>query len=287
MAKETVLLERCALRRGVGRLWETGLRVAALAVIIVMYVQPTGGAAPPASGAASIGAPSIRPTTVPATGLVAHYPFDGSAQEAGGSGRDGRVIGATLTKDRFGREGRAYAFDGMDDEIVVAPPPGLSDKAMSVSVWVRFDFPQKAKFWSDVTDGNAPLHDPVVGQDDGYSIRSWQLCLVGKEGTILWHRLGEYSSAWSKTPAEAGRWYHLAAVWDGAEHHLYVDGVEVHKAKGIFKASRDEPLRIGAKGDANTKRAFFAGAIDDLRLYNVALTVEAVKSLFEEQAAER
>ena len=216
-------------------------------------------------------------------GLVAHYPLDGTAKDASGHGYDGKAIGATPTKDRFGRDRHAYTFNGVDNEIVVDPPPILSDKAMSVSVWARFDLPEPASLWNDVTN-NAKLRDPIAGQDDGYSLRSWQLslCLFDGQDVALWHRLGEFSSAWSKTRVEAGKWYHIAAVWDGEEHHLYLNGVEEHSVKGIFKASRDEPLRIGAKGAANTKRAFFAGTIDELRIYDRALSADEIAALFHE-----
>ena len=45
-------------------------------------------------------------------GLVAYYPFYGDATDKSGNGQDGKVIGATLTKDRNGYRNSAYRFNG-------------------------------------------------------------------------------------------------------------------------------------------------------------------------------
>src|SRR5690606_21018203 len=52
-------------------------------------------------------------------GPVAHYTFNGDAQDSSGNGNHGTVYGATLVPDRFGVEGRAYSFDRVDDYIEV------------------------------------------------------------------------------------------------------------------------------------------------------------------------
>ncbi len=44
-------------------------------------------------------------------GLIAHYPFDGNANDVSGNGNHGEVHGATFTKDRFGNADSAYSFD--------------------------------------------------------------------------------------------------------------------------------------------------------------------------------
>ncbi len=45
-------------------------------------------------------------------GLVAYYPFNGNAKDESGNGHDGAVKGATLSEDRHGEGGKAYAFEG-------------------------------------------------------------------------------------------------------------------------------------------------------------------------------
>lgn len=131
-------------------------------------------------------------------------------------------------------------------------------------------------------DGEIECCDPIIGQDNGYSIRCWQLWMWDRK--LLWHRMGEYHSVWTNWNLEAGRWYHVAAVFDGTTHHLFVNGKEEGEAsQGILKVSRDEPIRIGSKGDpTGSKRAFFCGAIDSVRLYDRALTEAELLALSRE-----
>jgi len=98
---------------------------------------PTPIAAPPTS------APTPTPTAAPPTsvdreGLVAYFPFDGDANDASGNGHHGTVDGATLTTDRNGEDGRAYAFDGVDDFISVMDSPDfdIGGGDMTVLAWV-------------------------------------------------------------------------------------------------------------------------------------------------------
>lgn len=221
-------------------------------------------------------------TAMPTDGLLACYPFNGNAKDESGKGHPAMVTGATLTADRFGRAERAFAFDGIDDEIVIDPPPPLDAKGFSVSVWVRLDFPDQYTPWVDHGDGGVKGRDPIIGQDDGYAIRCFQLWVF--DHNLLWHRMNEYSSVWTKWPLEKDTWYHVVATFDGKQHTLFVDGKEEWSAGGIFKVNASEPIRIGSKGDEQVKkRIFFAGAIDDIRFYNRALTPAEAQALFGEK----
>ncbi len=225
---------------------------------------------------------TTKPSTRPA-GLIAHYPLAGDARDASGQGHDGRVRGAKPTEDHLGRKNAALAFDGMDNEVVLDPPPALSARGFTVSVWVRADLGEGAKPWVDVTDGNGKFRDPIVGQDDGFTIRTFQLWL-NTERLVVWHRLGEYSSAWTKKPViEAGKWFHVAATFDGSFHHLYIDAREEHKVEGIFTVCHCTPIYIGSKGTGTLKRAFFSGAMSDLRFYDRALSAEEIAGVRDEK----
>ena len=80
-----------------------------------MTLESTRCAATPASGR--------RPMSIPRDGLVVELLFDGSARDTSGGGHHGVIHGATFTADRFDQPARACLFDGVDDHIVIAPPP--------------------------------------------------------------------------------------------------------------------------------------------------------------------
>jgi hypothetical protein len=77
-----------------------------------------------------------------------------------------------------------------------------------------------------------------------------------------------------------GQWHHIGLVWDWSYRYLYVDGVEAAgdaKALAPLKAS-DGGLYLGA-GKTLEAASFFAGLIDDVRIYNRALRTEDIKAL--------
>jgi len=65
----------------------------------------------------SLGFSQSVPSYVPTNGLVGWWGFNGNAQDGSGNGNHGTVNGATLTTDRFGNQNGAYNFDGVDDFI--------------------------------------------------------------------------------------------------------------------------------------------------------------------------
>src|SRR5689334_10807586 len=72
-------------------------------------------------------------------GLIAYYPFDGDASDKGPSGLDGTVNGASLTKDRFGDQDKAYYFNGKGNTITV---DNLCEKVggeIAISFWTWSD----------------------------------------------------------------------------------------------------------------------------------------------------
>ena len=74
-----------------------------------------------------------------------------------------------------------------------------------------------------------------------------------------------------------GTWMHIAATYDGAMIRLYINGIEEgSKAASITIATNDLPLSIGAQSDGSR---FFQGALDQVRVYNRALSAEEIAGL--------
>ena len=74
----------------------------------------------------------------PTDGLVAWYPFNGNAQDESGNGHHGKVIGATLCKDRKGNVDSAYHFAMTGEKINLGNSPKLNPKnQMTISAWIK------------------------------------------------------------------------------------------------------------------------------------------------------
>ena len=77
--------------------------------------------------------------SIPRADLVLELLLDGNADDTSGGGHHGIVRGPVPAGDRFGNPAGALLFNGADDHIVVSPPPRLSDRAFTVSIWARVD----------------------------------------------------------------------------------------------------------------------------------------------------
>src|SRR5688572_22828692 len=71
-------------------------------------------------------------------GLVAYYLFDGTANDASGSGNHGTVTAAALAVDRLGIPNRAYSFDGLSSLITVPDSPTLRvSNDITITCWLN------------------------------------------------------------------------------------------------------------------------------------------------------
>jgi hypothetical protein len=78
------------------------------------------------------------------------------------------------------------------------------------------------------------------------------------------------------SPLTVNMWTHLAASYDGAAMRLYVNGVQVaSRAQTGAIATSTDPLQIG--GDSIYGQ-YFAGRIDEVRIYNRALSAAQIQS---------
>jgi Tol biopolymer transport system component len=196
-------------------------------------------------------------------GLVAHWALDeaeGNFAHDSAGGHDGTLRGGPLWQPGGGRINGALLLDGVDDYIGAGfvLDPGIGP--FSVFVWVK---------------GGAP-RQVIMSQADGTGTgRSW-LCMDAPDGRLMTELKGigrQGASLVSPTVITDGVWREVGLVWDGTYRHLYVDGREVVKDGGPSDALErsDGGLYIGASKtrDAGT---FFSGLIDEVRIYNVALT---------------
>lgn len=205
-------------------------------------------------------------------GLVAHYPFNGSAKDISGSNYHGVVKGAKLTNDRNGNNNSAYSFDGKSGHIKVPHKSGLNlGVQFTVSAWVynknanKYAFIRKGR---DVGDGSFAL-----------SPKSFNIC----------YKYRDYASTNQSylKPIKDNKWVFLVAVVTKNEMRYYKDG-RLYQKKKIkpFNQKNNYPLLFGrhymsASSNGSGSYTFpWEGKLDDVRIYNRALNESEIKALY-------
>jgi len=199
--------------------------------------------------------------------LVAHYSFGGNARDESGNDHDGVVHGATLCADESGRDKNAYAFDG-DDYIVVDSPPSVTRLA-TFAAWIRLEN-------ADGSVGGYVL-------DKGRNLEHETFSLGVTESRAAWVRVHVDGSPYtleSSKPVSIGEWTHIAGVYDGNGRGLtmYVDGEFIGNQPVAGELDQNsEALYFGC--DSSEQLESWEGGIDEVRIYDKALTEAEVKYL--------
>ena len=204
-------------------------------------------------------------------GLLGFYQFNGNANDESGNGNHATVNGATLVEDRFENANRAYYFDGVDDYIISTDAvPGLQvSDALTISTWIYKENTDQERI--------AGVHQAAGDSQPEYSIlygHNERIRMQTKDDDNNWG-----FDHYSDTTIPISEWHHLAFVYTGSTYSFYLDGV-VNGSGSMSTLIRDiDPnpyLYIGARGDGDE---FFTGAIDDVRIYNRALSESEVQAL--------
>ncbi|NLS93946.1 MAG: hypothetical protein GXX96_17440 [Planctomycetaceae bacterium] len=212
-------------------------------------------------------------------GLLGHWKFDDAqgdlALDSSGNGNDAEVWDADWVQGPFGT---ALAFDGTGAHVRVPQIAGLdgSDE-MTVEAWVYWE--GTGRYPNIVSGGTwSPGGFLLFVQDGNCSFR------MGRPGHSAAQK-GEWRevSAPLLTPFEQGKWYHLAATFQRPEIKTYVDGRQVGSAKWDYPVGYQGDLVIGQWSGAVSHK----GLIDNVRLYNRALSADEVASSFSKNVSSR
>ena len=209
----------------------------------------------------------------PPSGPLAAYALDAgsgtSAADATGHGITGTLInGPTWV---VGKYGGAVSFDGTDDYIDLGNPTSLRlTGSMTISAWIN--------------SSSFPVDDAVIVSKKGTT--GFQLDTTKDLGTRtigfkLTNSTGADMIRYGLTTLQTGTWYHVAGVYDAtaATMTVYLDGVANNGAQlGSITSTQlgsTTTVRIGRRGNGGY---YLAGRIDDVRIYDRALTAAEIQA---------
>ncbi len=229
----------------------------------------------------------------PPPGLVAYYPFNGNADDGSGSGNDGTVNGATLAEDRFGNANSAYSFDGVDDYILTSWGGNGEHNfqyPISVSLWVKDDYLGEEGAIDQLFSIYGTTNDYSAARFVAHSSPSeFQVNVKTENGHQSYIN---YPAGWYDDNIEDSNWHHLVVYSLGevsAEVYVYLDGRDVTNAAStivydddIQPTFSDDDFCIGANHQHGNPNYYFKGFIDDIRIYNYALSTTEIDTLYHE-----
>ena len=242
----------------------------------------------------------VRAQTVPTNGLIAYYPLAGNANDASGNGNNGVLLNVSFSQDRFGVPGKAAQFSGArgTNSAIDCPTLGnLPYYPISYSCWfllasnlvINVDYPSSSGAYMN-----------LVGReqsDNAASAGAFGLI----SGEILLHLTNDlayfYPSVICTTSGTVhpttNVWYHGVLTIDNTGLvSMYVNG-GLRGTSSInpttLAGAGGLPFRIGGSsydlqvmpgGNALVPRYAWRGLIDDVRIYNRALSTNEVSQLF-------
>ena len=244
-------------------------------IALQLLVQSPGGVEAPVEPGldpSKIVPPMPESTPTPGAGLVLHLPFDGSYSDASGYGNHGTPKGSMRFTPGVVGQQAAY-FDGKSYvEIRDSNSLDLST-AFTFSVWLNKE-DAGAGGWAVVLSKG----DTAAADDNSpYALLHNTSGLSPMVRLIKDNRLTYVTSAGERTDFK--QWHHLGVTWDGRDVKFYVDGVltDTQTWQGPLPNSASS-LLIGCDPPGATE--YFRGMMDDLRIYNYALSGSQVQGVY-------
>jgi hypothetical protein len=210
-----------------------------------------------------------------ASGLVAYYPFNGNANDESVYSNHGTVNGATLTTDRFGSANQAYQFDGVNDYIET--PSNLAgygiQNTFTLSSWFQVDNSHTSGIRMIMEDGTNYAYDSIYL---GVKPSENKFIVKVQAGSG-----GQTANDNVQVSNLKDGWNQLVYSYDGSKISLHLNGLSFysHNTSGNI-SSGNTNLQFGRRPDGSLH---FGGALDDIRIYNRALSTAEVGQLYDQE----
>jgi hypothetical protein len=194
--------------------------------------------------------------------LVGYWQLDGDANDAAGVNH-GTLIGDPTWVEDPNRV-LCLSFDGDGDYIDVGEDPSLTfTEAITVACWIKvhkFD-----RNWNAI----------ITKGDD------WVLARTRDDDRVAFLCLGLVGGGWPEVYSDDvndENWHHIAGVYDGSKLCIYRDGNSID-SKSVHGSINSKWSRVLIGENGQAKNRFWNGLIDEVRIYNCALTAEEIGGL--------
>ena len=224
--------------------------------------------------------------------LVGEWSFDGpdvsftanKAYDRSGQSNDGTLTNmSTSTAPVIGRIGQALSFDGSNDLVTVSNDTNFNVSNGTFGLWFRSD----GGWGVDGTSGGTTVKGSTVliGRHDASGSQNGNLLILSSTGLpnyVAKDATATVCSALGTASITDNKWHYYAATFGQANAtvaRVYIDGIQVATCTNSAAWSyNNQNVLIADSNDPWWEE--FAGLIDDVRVYNRALTAAEVKQLY-------
>lgn len=216
------------------------------------------------------------------TGLMLYLKFDGTLEDSSGNGNHGSSNNPTYTSDAWGNPNSAYLFNGANNYVTVANSPTINPvRQLTITLWLRVDSIQ-SNYMPILVKGG-----PVSGYFNNREYGVWS-----KQDNTSW--FPQFKSAGDGGGMHeldsdfrsyvVGKWTFFTFVVDRVRHRMeiYADGVRTHQTGDLYSTFNINPypLIIGWSEENLPEHSPLRGAMDNLRIYNRALSPTQIRELY-------
>ncbi len=227
---------------------------------------------------------------IPPSGLNSWYYANGNANDSIGANSGILRNGANANAIGPVSHGEAFGFDGIDDYVEIPDSPSLKPQQISVEAWFKFTS-------LDSTNSSAPGLQYIVSKKntrtdhfEGYSLQKYRDTNgVERLAFLISSANGNQIIANSTSPITVdqnprNQFYHVVGTYDGSTVRLYVNGELEGIQAANFPLDYDtRPVFIGSSGEPFDGK--LQGVVDEVGIYNRAITANEVRSIFESGGA--
>ena len=211
------------------------------------------------------------------TGLVAKYSFNsGNSNDAVGSHNLTPQNGATYGVDRFGNTNHASLLDGVNDYLKTTTPFFYPGQPYTFSLWLKSNDAAKG---SQTLFNTNPHQQLTVGYNY-YGDSTFDVGLSNGSGWNIGSTAPNGLDTFKVNGIVVTNWNYFVMTYDGSVWNYYINNTLVNSTNSGTPANTISDLYFGAISVG--PQSFFKGQLDDIRIYNRAITTLEMDSLFNE-----
>ena len=216
--------------------------------------------------------------TTLSTGLLAHYPLNGTTHDFSGNGKHGTAHSLTYSTDRFGNANGAASFNGASSYVEIIDGSSFNmGNDISLSAWINPASFQPA--YAQIFSKSRSVSSGWTLEQEDTVNNKFRLACSLKSSVVY------YSSS---IQLVSNAWNHLVITKRNTTINAYLNNILSATDKSItgpVQSNGNLPLTLGAWNSAYTKPAsgllhFYNGLLDEMRIYNRTLSTIEISQLY-------